>query len=187
MCVRAITLKIETPTGLVLPGRGFYQLEEDALYVQVGEFSRRRRFFSYLESDRVRFDIDKAGRLMLIEVDHARRRWKVDRNLAPPTIGEPADIRWLDFRARIPDPQILTDEQRAVLLLRFAESSSWRWYALAESVLVQVDECDHLAAVWIADIVDDLAGQRIASFRKKVSRRLSPEQPASSLPASVNG
>ncbi len=34
--IESIALKIDTPTGEITPGRGFYQLEEDALYVQVG-------------------------------------------------------------------------------------------------------------------------------------------------------
>ena len=167
--LEAIALKIDTPTGQIVPGRGFYQLEEDALYIPVGEHSANRRFFSYLESEQVRFDIDKFGRLMLIEVDLPRRRWTVDNQLKAPSIASPADIRWLDFRARIPGPQLLTNQRRTLLMLQFAPGHSWRWYSLAESVLVQADRDHRLTAVIVTDIEDDLAGQQIAAFRKSIS------------------
>ena len=59
MTVSQIKLKVQTPSGPVLPGRGFYQLEEDALYVQIAPFSREFRFFSFLESEFVHLDLDK--------------------------------------------------------------------------------------------------------------------------------
>jgi hypothetical protein len=164
--LETITLKIETPTGQLRPGRGFYQLEEDALYVPVGPGLDRRRFFSYLEAETVRFDIDLAGRLMLLEVAFPRRRWKVEEDLAVPAIAEPADVRWLDFRGLIRRPELVTDPRRRRLLLRFSTHGSWRWYSLAESVFIQVDRNERLCAVMVGDIEDDLAGRRIAAFRK---------------------
>ena len=165
--IESIALKIDAPTGPPAPGRGFYQLEEDALYVPVGEQTRRRRFFSWLESERVRFDIDKSGRLMLLEVDCPRRQWDVDSNLSGPSLAEPADIRWLDFRSFIPDPDLLTNSERTVLQLRFHTGDSWRWQALAQDVLIQTDRDLNLAAVMVTGIEDDLAGRRIAAFRKR--------------------
>ena len=50
---RPAKLKISAPIEPIPPGRGFYQLEEDSLLVQVGVFDRRRRFFSYLQSEHV--------------------------------------------------------------------------------------------------------------------------------------
>ncbi|MBD3258264.1 hypothetical protein GF377_07510 [candidate division GN15 bacterium] len=163
-------LKIDTPTGTVTPGRGFYQLEDDLLYVQIGEYSDARRFFNYLESDSVRLDIDRHGRLMLIEVSVSRRQWQVQEGLTASGIGERADIHWLDFREAIPDPVLLTNERRTELLIRFLPSDSWRWYVIADSVLVQTDEHDHLTAIMITDIEDDLAGQAIGAYRKQVCR-----------------
>jgi hypothetical protein len=177
MTLKSISLRIDSPTAAVLPGRGFYQLEEDSLFVQVGEFSEERRFFSYLESEseRVRFDIDREGRLMLIEVDLPRRRWTVVPDLSIPTIAETADIRWLDFRERMVDPEILTDERRSIAMLRFVESSSWRWYKLTDSVLLQVDANSQLMAVIITSIDDDFAGRELAAFRKWLKRRVKRE------------
>ena len=169
--VESITLKIDSPTRGAVPGRGFYQLEEDSLYVPVSQQPDSGRFFSYLESERVRFDIDKKGRLLLIEVDFPRHRWAVINKLVVPSIAEPADIRWLDFRARILEPELLTNKKRTVLVLQFIPDHSWRWYSLAESVLVQADRNHHLTTVMITDIEDDLAGQQIAAFRKSIGNR----------------
>ena len=168
--IEAISLKINPPTGATLPGRGFYQLEEDALYVPVGEHATNRRFFSYLESKKIRFDIDRSGRLMLIEVDFARRHWSVDDSLVAPPISEPADIRWLDFRAQMPDPELITNPDRSKLLIRLAPNQTWQWYALAEHVLVQTDPELRLTALMVTEIEDDLAGRQIAAFRKLISR-----------------
>ncbi|MEW5797113.1 MAG: hypothetical protein AB1772_12250 [Candidatus Zixiibacteriota bacterium] len=165
--LEAISLKVDTPTGQPVPGRGFYQLEEDALYVQVGEYHNNRGFFNYLESEYVRFDIDKTGCLMLIEVSLPRRHWVVDPRFAPPTIAEPADIRWLDFRARFPEPRLVTNAKQTALHLQFSTGTSWRWYGLAEAVLLQVDQNHNLAGMLITGIEDDLAGRQIAAFRRE--------------------
>ena len=177
--IKAISLRIEAPTGAPLPGRGFYQLEDETLYVPVGQFDHSRPFFNYLETadDQVRFDIDRDGRLMLIEIDLPRRRWPVDVSLMTPPIAEPGDIRWLDFRTRIVNPAILTNERRDLLLLRFAESAPWRWYQLTESVLLQVDSSSHLAAVLVTSIEDDFAGRNLAAFRKWIARRIKSDRP----------
>jgi hypothetical protein len=179
--LEAIALKIEIPTGQLRPGRGFYQLEEDSLYVPVGPDHKHRRFFSYLESETVRFDIDKSGRLMLLEVSYPRRHWTVEDSLTAPTIAEPADIRWLDFRATISIPELVTNKRRTRLLLRFSPHSSWRWYALAEAVFVQVDHEHRLTSLMVTDIEDDLAGRRIAAFRKSWADIGSAGAPARSV------
>ena len=88
MAAQAIKLRISTPTEPIPPGRGFYQLEEDSLYVQIGLFSRDRRFFSYLESKNTRLDFDREGRLIFIEVDLPRRQWPVDLQLTRPVVAE---------------------------------------------------------------------------------------------------
>jgi len=166
--IETMALKIDAPTGRITPGRGFYQLEEDALYVQVGEYSKRRRFFNYLESESVRFDIDKEGRLILLEVNAPRRSWEVSPRLSAPRIAEPADVRWLDFRAGIPEPRLLTNRRRTHLLIDFMSYDSWRWYALAERVFLQADQAHRLAALMIVEIEDDLAGAQIAAFRSSL-------------------
>jgi len=176
--INSISLRIDAPTGAPLPGRGFYQLEDETLYVPVGEFSQNRPFFNYLETDDevIRFDIDRDGRLMLIEIDLPRRRWPLDSNVSVPTIAEPADIRWLDFRTKMINPTIHTNKRRDTLLLRFAECVPWHWYQLTEAVFLQVDASSHLAAVLLTLIEDDFAGQNLAAFRKWIARRIKTDQ-----------
>ena len=171
MSVPAPLLKIETPTGLTIPGRGFYQVEEDSLCVQIGEFSPDRKYFNYLESDSVRFDIDREGRLMLVEVTLPRRQWAVRKDLTVPGIGEPADIRWLDFRTRMTEPNLYTNPDRTILLIEFSPGASWRWVRAAKTVYVQTDENHFLTAMLIMEITDDLAGQALEHFRTHLRPR----------------
>jgi len=167
MPVAELRLRISTPTEPIPPGRGFYQLEEDSLYVQLGLFSARRHFYSFLENDLLRLDLDKTGRLIFFEISLPRRRWPVDETLAAPTVIEPADIRWLEFRDRIPETTLLTNKKRTLLRVGLSDRTPVRNYYLAKEVLLQVDELDRAVAFWVTDIIDDLAGQEIGAFRKK--------------------
>ncbi|RKX29254.1 MAG: hypothetical protein DRP47_02140 [Candidatus Zixiibacteriota bacterium] len=171
MVLPEIKLQISAPTEPLVSGRGFYQLEEDALYVQVAPFTSSRRFFSYLESEHIRFDIDRQGRLIFIEVCIPRRQWPVNDNLTVPENTELADIRWLDFRSQIEEPNLVTDQRHTQLLIRYPDVPLSRNFLIAESIVVQVDEQDNLAAIFIGDIVDDIAGQEIATFRKRIRGR----------------
>jgi hypothetical protein len=169
-----LKLRISTLTEPILAGQGFYQLEEDALYVQIGPFTKERRFFSYLESEHVRFDLDRQGRLIFIEVNVPRRLWRTESSIKPPTVVEPADIRWLDFRDRIKDPLLVCNPKRSHLFLRFAKIEKPRNYYLAETVIAEVNDNDELAGIWITDIIDDLAGQQIGAFRKRLRGETAP-------------
>jgi len=173
-----LQLRISTPTEPTAPGRGFYQLEEDALYVQVGPFIPDRAFYSYLESDTVRFDLDRHGRLIFVEVTVPRRQWPVTDELILPPRVEPASIRWLDFRNTIPSPVLLTDRRRTRLLLRFLDTPPVRTLHAADSVFLQVDSDSNLTSVWICDIIDDLAGQEIAAYRKALRKQFGQPEPA---------
>jgi len=102
----------------------------------------------------------------------AKRHWKVDPDITPPAVVEAADIRWLNFREKITDPLLLCTRSRSLLLLRYTNKIKLQNYYLAEAVIAQVDENRELAAIWITDIVDDLAGREISSFRKRVRGEL---------------
>lgn len=160
-------LRISPPTGPLLPGRGFYQLEESSLYVQIGPYSSNGRFFSYLESDHVRFDIDKDGRLLFIEIAAGRHTWKVDQTLQFPNSSSPAELRWLDFRSSIPDPTIRTNPDRTLIHLGFPGAAPSQTLQIADSVITEATSDNHLAGLFVNDIVDDLAGQEIARFRQQ--------------------
>lgn len=153
-----------------MPGRGFYQLEEDALYVQIGLFDPCYRFFSYLESETVRLELDRQARLIFIEVTRPRRHWEVSEDMQFPVVAEIADLRWLDFRENIQEPRLATDSSRTLLHLQFCTDLPTRNFYLTPNVIAQVDSADRLAAIWIDNIEDDLAGREIASFRKRCRR-----------------
>jgi hypothetical protein len=169
--IQSARLRISAPTEPIPLGRGFYQLEEDTLYVQIGPFAPQRRFFSYLEADSLSLQFDRIARLIFIEVSRPRRSWEVDRSLTRPSRAEIADLRWLDFRETIREPLITTDLSRTLLRLRFSPTSPSRSFHLADHILLQVDDRNRLSAIWIDEIEDDLAGREIAGFRK-LCRRL---------------
>ncbi len=171
MTVKTPKIRLETPSGDILPGRGFYQLEEDALYVQVGPFRRGHRFFSYLEAPHVRMEFDKAGCLAFIEVSKPRRQWPVDDKFKLPGKALPADIRWLDFRENMKAPTLATDSRKRHLLLRFSKTDPSGCYYLANHVLIQTDSDNNLVAIWVTDIIDDLAGREISAFRKGIRQQ----------------
>jgi len=166
MTVKALQIANYPPVGQLEPGRGFYQLEEDSLYVQIGNYRKNQHFFSYLESEHVRLDFDRDGRLLFIEVTLPSRRWTVIPDWQAPERTERADIRWLDFRDTIPEPELLTDEKRHRLLLRFQSQSPEHVFLLANSVLLGVSARETVTAIWLTDIVGDLAGREIAAFRR---------------------
>ncbi len=166
MAITAARVKISPPTEPVVPGRGFYQLEEDALYVQVGPLSKERCFFNWLESDSVSLEFDREGRLMFVEVRRPRRHWLVEEKISRPRTAEVADLRWLDFRERFDSPTLLTNERRTCLQLRFSDAQPSRSYYLGDQVIMQMAGEDFPVALWVPDIVDDMGGHMMSEFRK---------------------
>lgn len=159
-------LEISTPTEPTPPGRGFYQLEEDSLYVQIGPYTRERAVFSWLESDTVHLEFDSEGRLVFFEVDLPRRRWIKSDDSIYPTQTEMADVRWLDFRQRIEPLALITNQDQTLLQIRFADIAPSRSFQVAEQVTVQTDQDHRLISLCVAGIVDDLAGREISAFRE---------------------
>jgi hypothetical protein len=170
-----IKLRIASPTELFMKGSGFYQLEEDALYVQLGQTDADSRFFSFIEAPNMRLDLDRTGRLLFIEVNAGRHTWIVDDDLRPPPSIGYADIRWLDFRREIAAPALSCNATKTSLCIQFSDLPITRSYCLAQSVIVRTTSEDCLASLIITDIVDDLAGQEIAAFRKELRGQNSPK------------
>jgi hypothetical protein len=166
MPLKALNIRISTPTGKIPCGRGFYQVEEEELHVPIEYPPLRLRFFSFLDSDTVSLHLDREGRLIFIEIPLPVRRWKVRSNLVPPEQAEPADIRFLDFRTEIGRPSILCDPARENVMIRFSRSASANNYYLAENVIAQSADDGKLNAIWISDIVGDFAGRGLAAWRR---------------------
>lgn len=161
-----IKLQISTPTEPIPAGRGFYQKEEEGLFVQVGQFSSPCRFFSYIESDSFRMDIDKNGKLIFMELVIPRKLWLEDETLKAPEIIEAADIRWMDFRKAIASPKFITNISRNILRIKFQENGTALNYYLGENIVAEVNTNKELTSIWITDIIDDVAGKGISKFRK---------------------
>ncbi len=175
MPVKTIKVNVATPSVAIPRGRGFYQLEEDELYLPVIQNpAQKARFFSYLESDNVSLQFDRDGRLIFIEVAVPRRNWTERQEFAIPDKVRTADIRFLDFRDSLSKPEIFCDPSRQSLMLRFAHSSTGPCYYLAENLIAQIDSQNRLIAIWVTDIIDDLAGREIAAWRKAVYGRKAP-------------
>lgn len=177
MPIKALKIKVSTPTGPIPSGRGFYQLEEEALYLPLHYPVADERFFSYLESETLSLQVDGQGRLILAEITIPRRRWTVRENLVLPEKAEPVDIRFLDFRESFPAPAILSDRTRQNILIRFSRGPAVHNYFLAQNLIAQADADSRLAAIWVSDIIDDLAGREIAAWRKAVSTGTPPAVP----------
>nr|MBN2277168.1 hypothetical protein [candidate division Zixibacteria bacterium] len=182
MLLKSLNVRVHTPTDFIPRGRGFYQLEEEALYFPVEYPGERPRFFSFLDSEFLSFHISRDGRLLFLDLTLPRRRWRVTRNFIAPETALLADIRFLDFRLGIKNPITFCDRSRQHLMFRFSEGPAEHNYYLAENLIAQIDTANHLVAIWARDIVDDLAGQEILSWRRTVRGMLVPGHPPISVP-----
>lgn len=164
--LKKINLKIEPPAGPIPSGRGFYQMDEEILFVQIGLYLNSRKFYSYLESENLLLDIDRNGRLIFIELDLPRRRWIIKKELKAPRIIEPADIKWYNFRNKINPPKIITNIKKNMLKLEFSDNTNPLFYHLADKVILETNEEKFLSAIWILDIIEDFGGREIGAYRK---------------------
>lgn len=170
MALEAAQLRITAPTGPNIPGRGFYQVEEDRLFVQVGLFVPDRRFFSFLDSARVKLDFDRDARLIFVEVNQPRRQWSTDDKLRIPKRSELADARFLGFRDSLPPTRLVASEDLSTVRLAFSNEPVTRTVQLARNVVLQADEHSCLVALWVGGIVDDSGGRKLAAYRKRCLR-----------------
>jgi hypothetical protein len=169
MAIKTLKVKVTTPVEKIPFGRGFYQLEEEALYLPlIHSTGFKARFYSYLDSEFVSFYLDRDGRLIFIEITLPRRRWKVKENLVAPDLSRPADIRFLDFRDSFENPAIFCDLCRQNLMIRLKRFPAISNFRLAENLIAQVGSDNRLTAVWVSDIIDDLAGREISAWRKSI-------------------
>ncbi len=159
---KKIAIAIKTPVAFPPASRGFYQVEEEVLYVPVypsGEF------FSYLDSPQLQIDVDRIGRLLFMHVLVPRRQWRVNRNLHVPSGAAEADIRFLDFRRKLPDANLLSNADRSILRVRFQTVRSAIAYRLADHLIINLAPDNTLASIWVTEIDDDRAARGMAVWR----------------------
>lgn len=163
-------IQIRTPAGKIPSGRGFYQLEEESLYLPIEYPNLQKRFYSYLDSETVSLHTDRAGRLIFIEVDIPRRRWNIKENFVPPEIAKLAEARFLDFRKTLVEPKVFCDYNRDNLLILFDNQPAEQNIYLAENLITQVTENGYITAIWAFDFTDDMAGREIALWRRSIHK-----------------
>ncbi len=166
-------IQIRTPAGDLPSGRGFYQLEEESLYLPI-EYHDQKRFYSYLDSETVSLHLDRAGRLIFIEVDLPRRRWDIKENFVPPEIIKPGEARFLDFRKTMAKPKAFCDSNRENLLILFDKQPAEHNISLARNIIAQITSDGFLTAIWASDFTDDMAGREIASWRRSIHKSRLP-------------
>ena len=162
-----IKVVIKTPDGYGAVSRGFYQVEEDSLYVPLHPAGK---FFSYLDSPQATFDIDNAGRLLFLHIHTPREAWDIFDQTKPPVISNPADIRFMDFRNTLPAFRPETAADKSWLRLRFEDSRQTVSYQAAENLIFEITTEATLASIWIMAIDDDRAAQGMARWRKMVAK-----------------
>lgn len=162
---KKIAVAIKTPVAFPPASRGFYQVEEEVLYVPVfpsGEF------FSYLDSPRLQIDVDRIGRLLFMHVLVPRRHWRVDRGFHIPSGPTEADIRFLDFRSGLPAASIFANTGRTMLRVRFQTVGDITSYRLADHIIVDLAPDNTIASIWVTAIDDDRAARGMAAWRAQV-------------------
>ncbi|HSG98794.1 MAG TPA: hypothetical protein VLB27_02005 [candidate division Zixibacteria bacterium] len=153
----------------VTPGvsAAFYQAEEEALSVPVYYETGRTAFFSALDSDSLSLQCDRSGRLSFIHVRKPRRLWVGEHGIAAAP-SPAADIRFLDFRCRIPEPEFLCSPRRDKLLIRFGPVHSADSFQIGDNVFCYLAERAKLRGLYIDTIREDRAGAALAAWRRLI-------------------
>jgi hypothetical protein len=165
---KKIKVAIKAPVAFPPASRGFYQVEEEVLYVVVYPSGD---FFSYLDSARLQIDVDRIGRLLFMHILVPRRRWRIDRSFYIPSGAAEADIRFLDFRSRLPEASLLSDPDRTMLRIRFQTVRNAASYRLADHLVVNLAPDNTLASIWVTAIDDDRAARGMAAWRAQAKEQ----------------
>lgn len=158
---------MKTPAAIQPVSRGFYQVEEDVLYIPLFPGGK---FYSFLDSDDVVFDIDQTGRLLFIQVRVPRHKWHIRKALRLPAAYTTADIRFLNFRDTLPPVVIETNPHESLLRLTFSDEKANAAYAIADNLLVETTASETLKTIWILAIENDRAARTMAAWRKQARR-----------------
>ena len=184
-------VQIQTPAAKSYYSRGFYQIEEDILYVPIvpGE-----RFFSYLDSaeillpdkksamfsaenepppiGRISLDIDRSGHLLFLCILTPQKHWRRTRTLLPPSPLESADVRFIDFRQTVSTAEIETNDDGSLLRVSLSGEQKNTPYQIAENLIFEISSDSRLAAIWILQVTSDRAARGMAEWRREISDRV---------------
>ncbi len=170
MSVLVTEIKVHIAGFPVTPGisGAFYQAEEEALSAPIIHENPRPRFHSALDSEGVSLQCDNQGRLIFVQVRKPRRLWIGAKGVsAAPSPA--ADIRFLDFRCQIPEPEYLCDQQKDSLLVKFGDVSASDSFRIGDNVLALVYQRRILRGIYIDCLQPDRAGKALAKWRRLVA------------------
>lgn len=156
---------VDTPAENKTFSRGFYQVEEESLYVPLYPGGK---FFSYLDSPQMTLDIDNCGRLLFIKLLVSRQDWKTVKKFTPPQATASASIRFIDFRQRFSMVGIECCPNKSSIHLFFDNQTELSSYHLSDDIIVDITANNCLAGFWIKTVVDDRAAREMSRWRKAI-------------------
>lgn len=161
----AIKLVIKTPAEINCFSRGFYQVDEDFLSVPIYPGGR---FYSYLDSPQLSFDISDNGHLLSIQILLPRSNWIKRGDLNLPQPSPAADIRFVDFRGRLPEAIIESNFDCNLIHIQFAVEEDIRVYRVSDTISFEVTADETLAGVWIDGSENDRAAYAQGAWLKRM-------------------
>lgn len=85
-----------------------------------------------------------------------------------PDAEKTIDLKFVDFRDRLPEAIIETSPKGNILHVSFAESQLKEICKLTEELLVEIGEDSTLAGFWILNINEDRAAKSLAEWRREI-------------------
>ena len=165
--LKSITVRIAGHPVTPAVSAAFYQAEEEALSVPIYYENGRQPFHSALDSGSLSLQCDKSGRLIFVNVRKPRRLWVGDHGIAA-TPSPPADIRFLDFRANIAEPEFLCSPKKSRLLIKFGDVYASDSYRIGDNVVAYLYKGCELRGLYIDLIREDRAGKELAGWRRLI-------------------
>lgn len=160
-----INVKIYPLLEELFQGGGFYQVEEGTLQIITSPITTNNNFFSYLECENLRIDINQNGNILFIESHLPKKRWIINEDIKFPSKIKKADIRILDFRRLIAIPKLFTNNDNTILKIEWVKEHNVSHYLTASDIALEVNNNSQLTSIWINNITNDTAGQSIAKLR----------------------
>ncbi len=165
---------VKTPADLKYVSRGFYQVEEETLYVPILPAGR---FYSYLDSAELSIDADKSGLPLFFQLHVPRKNWQVRDPLPVP--GDPtfAAVHFISFRDTLPASSVMCDRDGSTVRITFFDDGRLTPIAVSDNLIFEITADNYLASIWISGIEDDRAARQMASWRKKIKEELGDTPP----------
>lgn len=146
----------------------FYQAEDEALSVPLIYDIPRPRFYSALDAKGISLQCDRAGKLIFVQIKKPRRLWIGSHGLEH--VPSPAaDIRFLDFRRTIAEPEYLCSAKHDRVLVKFGDIHSCDSYQIGDSLFIYIYRQREMRGLLIDNVLNDRAGKGLAKWRKLVA------------------